>query len=182
MSKKNLLVLALLLTVVIALVVLTFYIRSKSIEREQDEAKKTLFSEDPAALFLDVGSNPISLREYEDTILVVNVWASWSPYAAIEFPILDEVAGSFKDKNVRFLVINRKEPQAQIERYLSTIPSYNNLEKIIDVNDFFYSGISGYAMPETIIYDTKGKIVKHIHGVVVKTELEETLNEMVTNE
>lgn len=179
MQKKYLFVIGGIVLFVLVAGIITYYIRSNATLRAQNEAVKTLFSDDANAKFLDQNSNQISLDAYKDTILVVNVWASWSPYTAIEFPILNELAEQFKEKGVRFLVMNRKESQAQIERYLATIPDYKNLERIIDVNDFFYAGIDGYAMPETIIYDANGKIIQHIRGVVVKNDLESVLNQLL---
>jgi thiol-disulfide isomerase/thioredoxin len=176
MNRKNILVLLAIVFVVIVLGVITYLVRTHSIKEAQNEAKKTLFSDDANAQFLDTQSNPISLDTYEDNILVVNVWASWSPYTSIEFPILEEVAAAYKDRGVKVLGMNRKESQVQIERYLATIPKYEHIEQIIDVNDFFYAGVDGYAMPETIIYDRDGKIIQHIRGVVVKSELENILN------
>lgn len=176
MSKKYILVLLAVVTVLVIAAVVTFLIHTKSVERVQNEALKTLFSDDKNAEFIDSNNNPVDLSQYKDTILVVNVWASWSPYTAVEFPILNELAGNFKDKGVKFLVMNRKETKVQIDRYLASIPTYPNLEQIIDVNDFFYAGTAGYAMPETVIYDSKGKIIQHIRGVVVKEELAAILN------
>lgn len=182
MNKKNFVILLILVVIILLVAGLTYFIRSESIKEAQNEAKKTLFSTDVEAQFLDAGNNPLSLSVYQDKILVVNVWASWSPYTAVEFPILNEVASSYKDKGVHFLVMNRKENQSQIERYLATIPRYDNLEQITDVNDFFYAGVDGYAMPETVIYNSDGKIIKHIRGVVVQAELEAILNEILAEQ
>ncbi|MBY0538375.1 TlpA family protein disulfide reductase [Patescibacteria group bacterium] len=176
MNRKNLLVLAVIIAVIVLVGGATYYIRTTAIKEAQNEANKTLFSDEDQAVFLDSQSNPIELDTYENTVLVVNVWASWSPYTEIEFPILNEIATQYKDRGVKVLAMNRKENQNQIERYLASIPKYDNIEQIIDVNDFFYAGVDGYAMPETIIYDTDGKIIQHIRGVVVKSELETILN------
>ncbi|MES2966514.1 MAG: TlpA disulfide reductase family protein, partial [Patescibacteria group bacterium] len=111
-----------------------------------------------------------------------NVWASWSPYTEIEFPVLDDIALRYKDKGVRVLAMNRKETGYQIERYLASQPAYNNIERITDVNDFFYAGIDGYAMPETVVYDTDGKIIEHIRGVVTKEQLERILDGILAQE
>ena len=182
MTKKRFLVLFVILLVVIVVFIITYFVRSVAKDRLENEAVKTLFTEDSNAQYLDAANNPISLSQYEDKILVVNVWASWSPYTEIEFPILDDVAMRYKDKGVRVLAMNRKETQPQIERFLASIPLYSNIERITDVNDFFYSGIDGYAMPETVIYDSNGKIIEHIRGVVTKERLENTLNTILKSE
>jgi thiol-disulfide isomerase/thioredoxin len=182
MSKKSIIVVIVLLMVVIALALVAYFVRTTALKEAANEANKTLFSEDSKAQFLDINSKPVSLSAYEDKILVVNVWASWSPYTEIEFPILNELASTYKDRGVHFLVLNRKESQVQIERYLASLPSYDNLEKIIDVNDFFYAGVDGYAMPETLIYDQNGVIIQHIRGVVKKDELATALDQLLAED
>ena len=179
LNKKQLLLLLGIVLLVLVVGATAYYIRIVAQDRAHNEAVKTLFSDDAAATYLDAQSNEISLSQYEGQILVVNVWASWSPYTEIEFPILDEIASRYKDKGVRVLAMNRKETQPQIERYLASIPTYNTIERITDVNDFFYAGIDGYAMPETVIYDSKGKIIEHIRGVVTKEQLENTLDGII---
>jgi thiol-disulfide isomerase/thioredoxin len=182
MNRKNVLVVVGIVLVVVAVAFLTYFIRMNAVKEAQNEANKTLFSKDENAQFLDAQNNPIELDAFTDSILVVNVWASWSPYTEVEFPILNEIAGNYKDRGVKVLGMNRKESSVQIERYLASIPRYENIEQIIDVNDFFYAGIDGYAMPETIIYNRDGKIIQHIRGVVVKSELENILNTIITED
>ncbi len=172
-----------IILIVVIVFAITYYVKLIAKDRAENEAVKTLFTEDATALYHDATNNPVSLSQYKGQILVVNVWASWSPFTEIEFPILDEVASLYKDKGVRVLAMNRKETQLQIERYLASIPVYSNLERVTDVNDFFYAGIDGYAMPETVIYNSAGKKVDHIRGVVTKERLEKVLDAILqTNE
>lgn len=182
MTKKRLLILFVIVLVVIVVFAITFFVRSVAKDRLENEAVKTLFTKDSNAQYLDATNNPISLSQYEDKILVVNVWASWSPYTEIEFPILDDVALRYQDKGVKVLAMNRKETQPQIERFLASIPTYNNIELITDVNDYFYAGVEGYAMPETVIYNSKGKIIEHIRGVVTREQLEIILDAILKSE
>jgi thiol-disulfide isomerase/thioredoxin len=182
MFRKNIFPLTAILIVIVLIGTATYVIRTNAIKEAKNDAKKTLFSEDQNAQFLDEQSNPVALDAYKDSVLIVNVWASWSPYTATEFPILNEVAGNYKDRGVKVLGMNRKESQTQIERYLATIPDYEHIEQIIDVNDFFYAGIDGYAMPETIIFDRDGQIIQHLRGVVTKEELETVLNRILEQE
>ena len=182
MNRKNVLVLIAIVLTLVILAGFTYFIRTTAKNNAANEANKTLFSGDTLAEFQDTQSNPIDLSVYKDKILVVNVWASWSPYTQVEFPILNEIASEYKDRGVKVLAMNRKENQNQIERYLATLPSYENIEMIVDVNDFYYAGTDGYAMPETILYDTNGKIIQHIRGVVTKAELETVLNTILADE
>lgn len=182
MNRKNILFVVGIIVFLVMVALLTYYIRTTAIKEAQNEANKTLFSDDVNAKFLDAQNNPIELDAFADSILVVNVWASWSPYAEVEFPILNDIASTYRDRGVKVLGMNRKESSIQIERYLASVPAYENIEQIIDVNDFFYAGIDGYAMPETIIYDRDGKIIQHIRGVVVKSELESILNTILEQE
>jgi thiol-disulfide isomerase/thioredoxin len=182
MIRKNILVLVGIIIVLVILAVATYYIRTNARYLTQNEANKTLFSNEVTAEFLDDQSNPVNMEQFEDNVLIVNVWASWSPYTEIEFPILNEISQQYRERGVKVLAMNRKESQTQIERYLATIPPYEHIEQIIDVNDFFYAGIDGYAMPETIIYDAQGKIIQHIRGVIKKEELVVVLDTIISEQ
>jgi thiol-disulfide isomerase/thioredoxin len=160
----------------------THYVRKRAYEAEHNEANKTIFSADAAAAYVDMNGNQASLGDYRGSILVVNDWASWSPYAVEELPLLEKVAANYEQKKVVVLAINRKEVRTQAERFLNTIPAIPHVKVIVDTNDFFYGATSGYAMPETLIYAADGTLVAHIRGVLKDDELRAQLDALVAHE
>lgn len=180
MDRKKVLAIILLLLAILLVGVVIYIVKNHLNGIAKDEASRTLFTKnDEKNVYTDMEGKEAQIDEYKGKIIVVNVWASWSPFAEIELPILDKLGGEFKDKNVQILAVNRKENPNQAQRFLNTQPSFNNVRNIIDTNDRFYNEVEGYAMPETIIYNAEGVVTSHIHGVINEDELRSILNDLI---
>jgi thiol-disulfide isomerase/thioredoxin len=129
-----------------------------------------------------VNGADVSLQDYFGSILFVNAWASWSPLSRDELIALNIVAGEYRDKGVTFLAVNRKETSAQAERFLATLPPLPNLVLVIDTNDHFYSHSDGYAMPESLIFDENGKLIRHERTVQTADTIRQLVNEALAAE
>lgn len=116
--------------------------------------------------YTDLAGNSLNLDSHLGTVVVVNSWASWSPHSQTELPLLSTIADDYRDKEVRFLAINRSESKESAERFLRSIGVGESIELVLDTDDKFYTSIAGYAMPETVVYDKKGNVVYHARGVV----------------
>ena len=182
LQKSHLVTIGVLLLVVAVTSVLAFFIQDRAEKAARNEANQTLFTDEATASYVDMQGNPTSLEDYRGSIIVVNSWASWSPFSVDELPVLDDIAKNYSDKNVVVLAFNRKETKSQADRFLATLPPLTNLKIIVDTTDFLYGRTGGYAMPETIVYDVDGVVIEHIRGTVHKESLENILNNLITSE
>lgn len=160
----------------------TYFIATKSAEQKReasaDVAKLSL--EDGSTPFTNTEGEAIDIATYENEIRVVSAWASWCPSCADQLALLDTVAQNYTD--VAFIAVNRNENPATARAYLETLPPLENLVVLFDTHDRFFNAIEGYAMPETIIYNTEGKVVVHIRGPLKKEQIEREINNVVTRE
>jgi len=115
--------------------------------------------------YTDIEGRELALEDYLGKVLVVVSWASWSPFSATDLANLDTLAAEISSPDVVFIAMNRKETKEQAARYLATERDYQNLILVIDTEDKFYSAVSGYAMPESLVFNQKGEIVLHDRGV-----------------
>ncbi len=175
-AKVTLLILALILAVAGAG---TWYVRSSHVQNEVGKPAAELLRESEATPYQALSGEPFSFSAYRGKIRIVNVWASWSPFAQTELPILAEVASAYKDRDVVVLAINRDEPIERAQAYVSTLPELPGLVYVIDETDTFYASIGGYAMPETIMFNAAGDIVWHYRGVVTKELLSAQLAQLI---
>lgn len=113
-----------------------------------------------------------------EEILIVNVWATWSPYTGADFTILKQFKETFGD-TVRIIALNRMEPKETVQAYLETIEQPTGIEFLLDQDDYFFKTVGGYAMPETIVFDSIGNIIFHKRGTLQKDELETTVREIL---
>jgi thiol-disulfide isomerase/thioredoxin len=139
---------------------------------ELPQATQSAFMDsDKGPAYTDVNGVPTSLESYLGKVVVATAWASWSPFSANDFKVLEEVAALYEGRDVTFIAINRREPKEQAQRYLSTVAAPKGVVMVIDTEDAFYSAFSGYAMPETVILDPDGTIVQHIRNQLNTAEL-----------
>jgi thiol-disulfide isomerase/thioredoxin len=179
--KENITIILLIITVLCVAGLYTAHviIKNNEIKKNDNEASYSLSVNSEDSQYTSLEGETVDLTRYVGEILIVNSWASWSPDSAKELPMLVELAGSYEEFGVKVVAINRSEPAATAERFLSLIEVSDKVELILDPEDRFYSSIAGYSMPETIIYDKSGKIIYHGRGVVNKNDLKHHLDNLI---
>jgi len=165
MKTSHIITLVSLGVLILVLGTITAIIYSSHKSDQLNEAKQTL-GVDNGSIYTDLDGNKIELANFLDQVLIVNIWASWSPFSAQELPLLEKIAETYRDKNLVVLAINRKEEVPQVMRYIKTLPDLPNIIFVIDKTDHFYKASGGYAMPETIIYNKQGTMVFHGRGTI----------------
>lgn len=96
----------------------------------------------------------------EKLTLVVS-WASWSPYTPDEFSTISRLREIYSEDELDIVTLNRKESPEQIARFIKSYPLPDNVHSIVDVNDTYYKAISGFSMPESILYGKNGEVLFH---------------------
>jgi thiol-disulfide isomerase/thioredoxin len=182
MRKNYLITIIVILVTLASAVIATYLVKTTNLKDLQNQAEETLFKENGISPYVDMKGRPVSLEQYLGSVLVVNSWASWSPFSTVELPQLEAVANLYESKGVIILAVNRKESKEQAERFLNTIPPLVKTIAVIDTSDFFYSAIGGYAMPETVIYDRAGTIIYQEHGVISLSILQNNLDRILDSE
>ncbi len=182
MKFKSTTTVVLVILAVILLVVAYFtYKTVVQVKINDSAAGQALLGGDDAALrFVSTNGAVVNLDEYlGKKALYINTWASWSPLSKDELIALNEVASEYKDKNIVFIALNRKENKDQATRFLETLPKLDNLVVVIDSQDHFYTAVAGYAMPESILYDSNGNLFSHIRQPQNKEEIKAAANALL---
>lgn len=182
MNKSHLILLALLLVIIIAGASATTFFRHKADVEISNETKKIFAGVDDVITYTDINGNEVSLEEFLGKVLVVTTWASWSPYTVSDFEILKTLASKYSKDKVVFIAINRKETREQAQRYVSTLSGLENIILVIDQEDHFYKSIGGNAMPESVVFDTRGTISLHVKGILNETEIVNTIDTIIQAE
>ena len=147
--------------------------------RRNADIQKTIASED--ASFISLTGSEIKLEEYVGKPLIINIWASWSPFSKSDFLILAKLKEQYGD-SIQVVAINRMETKETARAYIDFIDAPKNIEYIIDNNDHYFKSIHGYAMPETIVYDTVGDEHFHKRGSLLETETVEAVASLISKE
>jgi thiol-disulfide isomerase/thioredoxin len=156
--------------------------RETSRELAASDAAGALNTNASTSPYTDFDGNPANLEQYLGQVLVVNSWASWSPSSATELNLLADAVSPFTDEGVVLIAINRAESKSLAESYLETIGVDQRVQLIVDTTDRYYREIGGYTMPETVFYDQKGNIVAHVRGALTRGEVEQYIEEALTQD
>jgi thiol-disulfide isomerase/thioredoxin len=184
MSKKRSAVLVVLLLILLLGVAMWFTYSTVVEHREkQSDAGQVLIDNDTAERFTDINGSPVELASaVGKKVIYVNSWASWSPLSRDELIALNEVAAEFKDKPVTFIALNRRETLPLAQAYLATLPPLTNLNVVVDSTDEFYKDVSGYAMPETVLYTKDGALWRHERQPQDTASIRALVNELLAQE
>jgi thiol-disulfide isomerase/thioredoxin len=120
--------------------------------------------------YTDLDGNAVRLASFKGKPLIINSWATWIPFSQTELPLLKKIQSEQGDA-VTILYINRMENAGTVRSFLGTFGVDDASKILLDPTDNFYKAIGGYAMPETVFYDSTGVLVSHVRGVLTEEEL-----------
>jgi thiol-disulfide isomerase/thioredoxin len=180
MNKNQKIILIISIAFVVLGVIATyFYIHFSKVDISE-EAVSTFSNKEGEDPYTDLYGNPVTLDSYLGKYIVATSWASWSPFSENDLRNFEELAQNYKDREVVFMAINRKETKEQALRYLNTQPEFSNIVIALDPRDNFYKATGGYAMPEIVTYNKKGEVIDHFRGVVERDNLIKAIDELIT--
>ncbi|MCA9363114.1 TlpA family protein disulfide reductase [Candidatus Kaiserbacteria bacterium] len=186
MQTKKEAVITLSIVVAIALLVsgYTYFVHYKNKHKADDvpSALDDFLRSDDDYSYTDIDGNRIYLDNFTGSILVVNSWASWSPASAEELNKLGHFSEKYPESSVKFLAINRADRSALAKQFIKKFAIPNTVMLVLDPEDRYYNLINGYNMPETVIYNQDGQVIKHIRGEIDFVLLEQIIKEQLAAE
>jgi thiol-disulfide isomerase/thioredoxin len=123
-----------------------------------------------SAQYTDLDGNPLDLKDFKGKPLVINAWATWSPFSQNELALFGRLKEEYGDQ-INILAVNRMEQIPVIRAYIGEFGVSDGIVLIADPSDNFFKAIGGYAMPETVFYDKDGTIVFHKRGSLSEDEI-----------
>ena len=72
----------------------------------------------PAFTLPDLNGNQVSSDDYKGSYVVIHIATTWCPFCNAEAPHLEQLKQDYKDKNVKVLIIDVKEPKALVQTRL----------------------------------------------------------------
>jgi thiol-disulfide isomerase/thioredoxin len=131
----------------------------------------------PVVVGTDLNGN--YFKQSPNSILVVNVWASWCAPCRAEAPTLEQLSKTFGPLGVQFVGLltrdNDDAARAFERRYGITYPTLQG-DKIIAS---FSSSLSPNAIPTTLVIDRKNRVAARLSGEVTVASLTEMINKVI---
>ncbi|MCK5468308.1 MAG: redoxin domain-containing protein [Cyclobacteriaceae bacterium] len=63
----------------------------------------------------DLEGTQVKLSSYKDNFVVIHIATTWCPFCNAEAPYLEELSQQYKDRNVKVLIIDVKEPKELVK-------------------------------------------------------------------
>lgn len=126
----------------------------------------------PAVELTNLRGEPTRLEAFRGKPLVVNLWASWCPPCRREMPLLR--AAQLRHPDVNFVFVNQMESAAAVRGYLAA--AHIDLDNVLlDQHSALPSAIGSQALPTTLFFDTRGRLVERRLGELSAASLAQRL-------
>ena len=126
----------------------------------------------PALNLTSLEGRPINLAEFKGKPTVVNLWATWCPPCVREMPVLHQA--QVDRPGVNFVFLNQGESTEKVGAWLQArnLPMRNVL---MDANRQAAAAFKQRALPTTLFFDAKGRLVSTRIGELSAATLTERL-------
>jgi thiol-disulfide isomerase/thioredoxin len=130
----------------------------------------------PALRFTSLEGQPINLAEFKGKPTVVNLWATWCPPCVREMPVLHQA--QIDRPGVNFVFLNQGESAEKVGAWLQARQlSMSNV--LMDSNRQAAAAFKQGALPTTLFFDAKGRLVSTRIGELSAATLTERLQRVM---
>lgn len=132
----------------------------------------------PALALPGTDGTTVRLASFEGRPTVVNLWATWCPPCRREMPVLQKAQAARPD--VHFVFLNQGEPLPRVAAYLnaSGLPLRNVL---LDAKADAGTAMGHRALPTTLFFDARGRLVDTRVGELSEGSLAERLAKLTSS-
>lgn len=101
--------------------------------------------------------SPVSLKDFNGSIVFLNFWASWCPPCRAEMPSIEHLHTAMQGKNFHIAAVNAGEQKAPVTDFLKK----NNytLPVFLDERGFLTASFASRGIPITYLINKEGKMV-----------------------
>ncbi len=142
---------------------------------DTEESRLLIGAVAPSFSLSDSAGNAVDIRYLRGRKTVLTAWATWSPMAQIQVPIMDMLAKEDRE-NVNVLLFSIQESKGVVETYLRR--GNYDLQSVIDPNGDLLDLYPITTLPQHFFLDRKGVIQKTHTGFLDKESLQKILRDI----
>ena len=159
-----------LLTLKFILVFIYLISSSSSYAIQQLNLKNLIVHKDPKKLekinFININNETIDLNKFENSLVIVNFWATWCAPCIEEMPSLNRLQANKDFNNLKIIPINVGRDDIEKSKSFYKKLKINNLDIYFDKNVELANKFLLRGLPTTIFINKKGEEFARIIGFV----------------
>jgi thiol-disulfide isomerase/thioredoxin len=111
-------------------------------------------------------SGTLRLADYDDKVIVINLWATWCGPCRMEVPDYEQVRKEFVGRGVEFIALTTEDPNTSADRVKKFVRNYNFGFRLgwADRETAVMLMNGKNAIPQTLVIAPGGRIVAHWQG------------------
>ena len=159
-----------LLTLKFILVFIYLISSSASYAIQQPNLKNLIIHKDPKKLekinFININNETIDLNKFENSLVIINFWATWCAPCIEEMPSLNRLQTNKDFNNLKIIPINVGRDNIEKSKSFYKKLKINNLEIYFDKNVELANKFLLRGLPTTVFINKEGEEFARIIGEV----------------
>jgi peroxiredoxin len=120
----------------------------------------------------------VSLSDYRDQVVLVNLWATWCPPCRAEIPDLEAAYRAHRDEGFVVLGVNVEESVQAIEPFVTNLDM--TYPVLLDERGQVMNDYRALGLPMSLLVDREGVIQERHVGILTASQLERYLSELLS--
>lgn len=133
----------------------------------------------PELELTDLAGSPVSLADYQGTVLLVNNWATWCPPCREEMPVLDAYHQEHAGKGFSIIAVDAGEAPADVRRYAESMAL--SFPVWLDPDMEAIAAFRNTGLPSSYVVDREGQVVLAWSGAISREMLEKYVTPILEN-
>ena len=159
-----------LLTLKFILIFIYLISSSSSYAIQQPNLKNLVIHKDPKKLekinFRNVNNEIINLNKFQNSLVIINFWATWCAPCIEEMPSLDRLQVNTNFKNLQIIPINVGRDNIEKSKNFYKKLNINNLEIYFDKNMELANKFLLRGLPTTVFINKRGEEFARVIGFI----------------
>lgn len=133
----------------------------------------------PELELTDLAGDPVSLADYQGTVLLVNNWATWCPPCREEMPVLDAYHQEHASQGFSIIAVDAGEAAADVRRYAEAMAL--SFPVWLDPDMEAIRAFRNTGLPSSYVIDRQGQVVLAWSGAISREMLEKYVTPILEN-
>ncbi len=131
----------------------------------------------PPLALTDLNGKEESLTDYQDRVVLVNLWATWCPPCKAELPVLQAYFAAHQAEGFIIIGIDSQEKSDIVAKYIKTTDVSYPIW--LDPKGEASMAFNSYTLPSSFVIDRNGKVRLAWTGAISKAMLEKHVTPII---